>query len=162
MKMRKFLVLLTTCLVICGCNKEQPANKQLAMEQPISTELSNADSIDIKVDAKNEIFTSERFKNLTGIEDIYASKKISQKEDMQKICNALAGLSLKQTSKPELNKYGGLALAFVYADGKEVTIILQGEELYCDDKRYYIDHDIYDLICTVFGKATTEPKKTQF
>lgn len=92
---------------------------------------------------KNEVFTEEFFEGLIQVESVMNASNISKRDDLEKVCNILANLSLKESDyESDLNYYGGYSYVLKFEHGKDKKLSFMG----ISDNRtlIYVDKDCYE------------------
>ena len=112
----------------------------------------------LTITAQNDIFTEETFENLVGIEDVMWKEDVTDTENLQTICNALAGEKLtKDTKEDKKQIYGGRIYNLIYKDGTKKTFILSSNDreqltLEYDGIRYVTSSNIDEVVMECFGE----------
>lgn len=99
--------------------------------------FSNQDNV------KNEVFTEDFFEGLIQVESVTNSSNINKRDDLEKVCNILANLSLKESDyESDLNYYGGYSYVLKFEHGKDKKLSFMG----ISDNRtlIYVDNDCYE------------------
>lgn len=99
--------------------------------------FSNQDNV------KNEVFTEDFFEGLIQVESVMNSSNINKRDDLEKVCNILANLSLKESDyESDLNYYGGYSYVLKFEHGKDKKLSFMG----ISDNRtiIYVDNDCYE------------------
>lgn len=136
------LCALIIAILCAGCNNDSVEN------------MNEGDLVSrIHVTSNNDIFTDEFFNGLKEIHllyfaNAYADKPLTSEEDMQKVCDILAGLTF--TEKDFELYVGSIGLKFTFADGNEESIAFTSAVLYYGDKAFIPDKDICEEIEAIF------------
>lgn len=108
--------------------------------------------------AQNDIFTEKTFENLAGIEDVMWKTEVTDTENLQIICNALAAQELAKDTKEDTKQvYGGRIYNLIYKDGTKKKFILSSNDreqltLEYDGIRYVTSSNIQESVMQCFGK----------
>ena len=112
----------------------------------------------LTVEAENDIFTKEMFQNLAGVEDVMQKKEISDDENLQIICNALASEELTEDTKEnEKTIYGGRIYNLIYKNGTKKEFVLSSNDreeltLEYEGLRYVSSEKMHETISECFEK----------